>query len=75
MQSSELNGVTSDDISIMDALSFTEEQQRSAIGNCVVDSMVKPLFVQLTQHVRLSGGCSTEGGVLSRSLVRGHPRN
>ena len=67
----ELNGVTSDDITIMNALSLIEEPQRSAIGNCVVDSMGRPLFVQLTQHVRLSDGCSVEGDGLVKITSEG----
>ena len=66
-----LNEVTSSDIAIMVALDFTEAQQRSAIGNCVVDSMVRPLFVQLTQHVGLGDGCSIEGEGLVKITSEG----
>lgn len=58
----QLNEVTSGDIAIMDALNLTEEQKRSAVGNCVVDSMVRPLFIQMTQqHLEFNGGCSLGG--------------
>jgi ribA/ribD-fused uncharacterized protein len=66
-----LNEVTSSDSAIMVALGFTEEQRRSAIGNCVVDSMVRPLFVQLTRHVELGGGCSLGGGGLVKITSEG----
>ena len=67
-----LNEVTSEDTAIMDALGLTEEQRRSAVGNCVVDSMVRPLFVQLTRpHVELSGGCSIEGEGLVKFTSEG----
>ena len=58
----ELNEVTPDDIAIMNALGLTEEQQRSAIGNCVVDSMVRGQFVQMTQQLVKLDGMRSIGG-------------
>ena len=58
----QLNEVPSGDIAIMDTLNLTEEQQRSAIGNCVVDSMVRDQFIQMTQQLlELGGECSIGG--------------
>ena len=39
------------DLEIMEQLNFIEEQKRSAIGNCVVDSMVRGPFIQMKEQL------------------------
>ena len=46
-----LNEVEDSDLEIMEQLKFTEAQKRSAIGNCVVDSMVRGPFIQMKEQL------------------------
>ena len=46
-----LNEVKDSDLKIMEQLNFTEAQKRSAIGNCVVDSMVRSPFIQMKEQL------------------------